>query len=254
VNEANVKAKEANVEQIRLSTKAQIDTSRAQVASSQATLRAAELNLEYATIRAPISGRIGDSLVQVGGLVTRTSAQPLTTIVPLDTIWVRFQMSESEYLTYQKRQGSPQITNIPLELVLADNSVHPFPGKVQNTVNTVDPKTGTLEMQATFPNPQRTILPGQFGRIRMRTEERANAILIPQRAVQELQGMQSVLEVGPGNKVVVRSIVTGERVGDRTIVQQGLKEGEKVIVEGVQKARPGSVVAPELYKPAARGK
>lgn len=255
VNEANVKAKEANVEQQRLSTKAQIDTSRAQVASSRATLRSAELNLAYATIHAPISGRIGDSLVQVGGLVTKTSPQPLTTIVPLDTIWVRFQMSESEYLGYQKRNSSPQIEKIPLELVLADNSVHPYPGQIQNTVNTVDAKTGTLEMQATFPNPKRTILPGQFGRIRMRTEDRNNAILVPQRAVQEMQGMQSVLEVGPGNKVIVRSIVTGERVGDRTIVDQGLKEGDKVIVEGVQKARPGAVVTPELYKPApARGK
>jgi membrane fusion protein (multidrug efflux system) len=249
VNEANVRAKQANVEQMRLTTKAQIDTSRAQVASSQATLRAAELNLEYATIRAPISGRIGDSLVQVGGLVTKTSPQPLTTIVPLDTIWVRFQMSESEYLGYQKRQSSPQTMKIPLELVLADNSVHPYPGQIQNTVNTVDAKTGTLEMQATFPNPKRSILPGQFGRIRMRTEDRQNAMLIPQRAVQELQGMQSVMELGPGNKVVVRSVVTGERVGDRTIVLQGLKEGERVIVEGVQKARPGSVVAPEPYRP-----
>ncbi len=254
VNEANVKAKQANVEQIRLTTKAQQETSRAQVASSEATLRSAQLNLEYATIRAPISGRIGDSLVQIGGLVTKTSQQPLTTIVPLDTIWVRFQMSESEYLGYLKRQESPQTMKIPLELVLADNSVHPFPGQIQNTVNTVDPKTGTLEMQATFPNPRRSILPGQFGRIRMRVEDRENAILVPQRAVQELQGMQSVLEVGPGNKVVVRSIVTGERVGDRTVVLQGLKEGERVIVEGVQKARPGSVVAPEPYKPAPTGK
>ena len=254
VNEANVKAKEANVEQMRLSTKAQVDTARSQVLSSQATLRSAELNLEYATIRAPISGRIGDSLVQVGGLVTKNSPQPLTTIVPLDTIWVRFQMSESEYLGYQKRQSSPQTMKIPLELVLADNSVHPYSGQIQNTVNTVDAKTGTLEMQATFPNPKRSILPGQFGRIRMRTEDRDNAILIPQRAVQELQGMQSVMELSAGNKVVVRSIVTGERVGDRTIVLQGLKEGDKVIVEGAQKARPGSVVAPEVYQPAATGK
>ncbi|MFN0101321.1 MAG: efflux RND transporter periplasmic adaptor subunit [Bryobacteraceae bacterium] len=252
-NEANVRAKQANVEQNRISTSTQIDSSKAQTASSEASLRAARLNLEYATIHAPISGRIGDSLVQVGGLVSRNSTQPLTTIVPLDPIWVRFQMSESEYLGYQKRKGSVQSLKIPLELVLADNSVHPFEGKIENTVNTVDAKTGTLEIQATFPNPKRSLLPGQFGRIRMRVEERLNAILVPQRAVQEMQGLQSVLTVGPENKVLVRGIVTGERVNDMTVVLQGLKAGERVIVEGVQKAQPGAPVVVEPYKtPAAK--
>jgi membrane fusion protein (multidrug efflux system) len=249
-NNANVRAKEANVEQNRLSTKAQIDTSKAQVATAEATLRSAQLNLGYATVVAPISGRIGDSLIQIGGLVTRTSPQPLTTIIPLDTIWVRFQMSEGEYMGYEKKGGGAQLLKMPLELVLADNSVHPFPGRIQNTVNTVDAKTGTLEMQATFPNPQHSILPGQFGRIRMRAEDRKDALLVPQRAVQELQGMQSVLTVGPENKVLARSVVTGERIGDRTEILQGLKPGDNVIVEGLQKARPGTVVAPEAYKAA----
>ncbi len=251
-NEANVRAKQANVEQNRISTKTQIESTQAQTATSEATLRSAQLNLEYATITAPISGRVGDSLIQVGGLVSRNSAQPLTTIVPLDPIWVRFQMSESEYLGYQKRQRSVQNLKIPLELVLADNSVHPFPGQIQNTVNTVDAKTGTLEVQATFPNPTRNLLPGQFGRIRMRAEDRPGTILVPQRAVQELQGLQSVLTIGPENKVQMRSVQTGERVGDQTIILQGLKEGERVIVEGLQKARPGTPVSPEPYKmPAA---
>lgn len=247
--EATVRAREANVEQNRLSTRTQIDAAKAQVASAEANLRAAELNLGYATINAPISGRIGDSLIQPGGLVSRSSAQPLTTIVPLDTIWVRFQMSESEYLAYEKRKDVATVLKTPLELVLADNSVHPYPGKIQNTVNTVDAKTGTLEIQATFPNPKHSILPGQFGRIRMRVEDRNNALLVPQRAVQELQGLQSVLTVGPGNKVLARSVVTGERVGDSTEILQGLKPGDVVIVEGTQKARPGSIVAPEPYKP-----
>jgi membrane fusion protein (multidrug efflux system) len=252
-SDANVRAKEANVEQNRLSTAAQIDTTKAQVASAEAALRAAQLNLDYATIAAPISGRIGESLVQVGGLVTRASAQPLTTIVPLDTIWVRFQVSESEYLRYEHRKDVSQVLKIPLELVLADNSVHPHEGRIQNTVNAVDPKTGTLEMQATFPNPKHNILPGQFGRVRMRVEDRKNALLVPQRAVQELQGLQSVLTVGPENKVQARGVVTGERIGDKTEILQGLKEGDLVIVEGLQKARPGAVVAPEPYKvPAAK--
>ena len=135
-------------------------------------MRSAELNLEYATIRAPISGRIGDSLVQVGGLVTRSSAQPLTTIVPLDVIWVRFKLSEKEYFEYQKRRAAGARQTTPLQLVLADGRVFPHEGRIQNTVNQVDSKTGTIEVQATFPNPDRSLLPGQFGRVRMRIEDR----------------------------------------------------------------------------------
>src|SRR5262245_59247689 len=170
-NEANVRAKQASVEQARLSTKAQIEGTAAQVESQKAGLRSAELNLEYATIRAPISGRIGDSLVQVGGLVTRNSAQPLTTIVPLDVIWVRFKLSESEYFDYERRKGGTNPGN-PLQLVLADGQVYPQRGRIQNTVNQVDSKTGTLEVQATFPNPNRIVLPGQFGRVRMWIKDR----------------------------------------------------------------------------------
>jgi membrane fusion protein, multidrug efflux system len=246
-NEANVNARKANVEQNRLSTRSQIDTTQAQVEANSALLRTAHLNLEYATIRAPISGRIGDSLVQVGGLVTRTSGQPLTTIVPLDQIWVRFQVSEAEYL--QGRQDRKQMHEQSLQLILADSTVHPHHGRIENTVNQVDPKTGTLEIQATFPNPQHTILPGQFGRVRIRVNDRQNVILVPQKAVQELQGLQSVLTVGSDNKVLARSIVTSDRVGERWIVEQGLKPGDRVIVEGVQKARPGIVVNPQPYQP-----
>jgi membrane fusion protein (multidrug efflux system) len=250
-NQANIRAKQASVEQARLSTKAQIDTTAAQVDSQRAELRSAELNLEYATIRAPIGGRIGDSLVQVGGLVTRASAQPLTTIVPLDVIWVRFKLSESEYFDYERRRVRQPNQTIPLQLVLAEDQVHPHEGRIQNTVNQVDSKTGTIELQATFPNPERIVLPGQFGRVRMQIENRRKAILVPQRAVQELQGLQSLLVVGPENKVQARTIVTGERVGDRWLVVQGLQAGERVIVEGLQKAMPGSVVNPKPYEPAA---
>jgi len=243
-NEANVNARRAAVEQARLSTRAQIDTTQAQVESNRALVRTAELNLEYATIRAPIGGRIGDSLVQVGGLVTHTSAQPLTTIVPLDPIWVRFKVSESEYLEAQRKQK--KLNEQPLELVLADNTVFPFPGRIQNTVNQVDSKTGTLELQATFPNPRHELLPGQFGRVRVTTSQQKGVLLVSMRAVQELQGLQSVFTVDAENKVLARSIVTGDRVGDRWIVTQGLKPGDRVIVEGTQKVRPGAMVNPQL--------
>jgi len=248
-NQANVNAKRANVEQTRLSTKASIETGTALVESRKASLRTAELNLEYGTITAPISGRIGDSLLQVGGLVSRNSTQPLTTIVPLDPIWVRFKVSESAHLIFERRSDKVQVRARPLELVLADGSVHSNAGHIENLLNQIDPKTGTLEIQATFPNPQHILLPGQFGRVRIRIDDKINVIAISQRAITDLQGLQSVFTVGPDNKVQARTVVTGDRVGDRVIVEQGLKPGDRVIVEGVQKARPGAVVNPKPWVP-----
>jgi membrane fusion protein (multidrug efflux system) len=250
-NQANVEARRANVQQTRLSTKAQVDTTAAQLESNRALLRNSELNLEYATVRAPIGGRIGDSLIPVGGLVSKTSATPLTTIVPLDPIWVRFKVSESEYLAYGNRKDRTSVTEIPLEMVLADEEIHPYPGHIRNTVNQVDQKTGTLELQATFPNPKHNILPGQFGRVRFRKEERRGALLVPQRAVLETQGLQSVFVVGPDNKVVGQNVVPGDRIGNRWIITQGLKPGDKVIVEGSMKVRPGMRVTPQPWTPPA---
>ncbi len=247
-NKANVAALTANVDQTRLQTRTNIESAAAQVASNKALLRTAELNLSYATIAAPVSGRIGDSLIEVGGLVSKTAAQPLTTIVPLDPIWVRFKLSEAEYLGFLKSKERQSSVGMPIQLVLADDSVFPHEGQIRNALNQVDPKTGTLEIQGTFPNPEHTVLPGQFGRVRLRTHEAKNVILVPQRAVQQLQSMQSVFTVGPGNKAQERTIVTGDRVGDDWIVTQGLKPGDKVIVEGVQKVRPGAPVQPSPYK------
>jgi membrane fusion protein (multidrug efflux system) len=243
--EANLKSSQANVEQTRLSTRTQIDSTQGKVDALRGALRTNALNLEYGTIRAPISGVIGDTLVPVGGLVMPGSQQPLTTIVPLDPIWIRFKVTEPQYLAFKKR-GT--LTQSPLTLVLADNSEFPPRGRVENTVNQVDPKTGTLELQASFPNPQHTLLPGQFGKVRLETEVRKNVILIPQRAIQQLQSMQTVYTVGPGNKVELRPVVTAERVGESWIVTQGLKPGDRVIVEGTLRVRPGMVVNPSPYK------
>ena len=243
-NAANVKATKANVDQVALSTRTQIDAMQARTRSLMAALRAAELNLEYGTIRAPISGRIGDTLVPVGGLVTPNAPQPLTTIVPLDPIWVRFKVTESAYLTWAQRGQSLPGGEFPLALILADNSEFPWKGHIENTLNQVDSKTGTLELQARFPNPRRTALPGQFGRVRVQVEERRNALLVPQRAVQQLQSMQTVYVVGPGNKVAVRPVKTGSRVGELWVIEQGLKPGDRVIVEGQLRVRPGLTVEP----------
>jgi membrane fusion protein (multidrug efflux system) len=249
-NKANVDALAASVDQSRLQTRTNIDAAAAQVESNKALLRTAELNLTYANINASISGRVGDSLLEVGGLVSKSSAQPLTTIVPLDPIWVRFKVSEDEYLRYEASKQGFRNDKAPLHLLLADGSTFAHPGSIRNTLNQVDQKTGTLEVQGTFPNPQHLLLPGQFGRVRLLTTQAKNVLIVPQRAVQETQSLQSVFTLSADNKVQARNIVTGERVGDGWIVLEGLKPGDRVIVEGVQKVRPGSPVQPTPYKPA----
>jgi len=249
--EANVRAYQASVDQATLSTKTQIDSTQAKMEALKAALQTAELNLQYGTIRAPISGRIGDSLIPVGGLVNPNSAQPLTTIVPLDPIWIRFKVTESEYLSWVKRGQRTLGGDLPLRLILADDSEFPSKGQITDSLNQVDPKTGTLELQASFPNPQHRLLPGQFGRVRVQVDERKNALLVPQRAVQQLQNMQTVYTVGPDNKVQARPVTTAERVGEQWVIEQGLKPGDRVIVEGQLKVRPGALVQPLPYREPA---
>ena len=247
---ANVKANQANVDQARLSTRTQIASTAGKVDSLRGSVRTAQLNLDYATITAPISGLAGDTLVPVGGLVSAASPQPLTTIVPLDPIWVRFKVTETEYLTFKKRGN---LTQSSLTLVLADGSEFPEKGRVENTVNQVDSKTGTLELQARFPNPRHVLLPGQFGKVRIETDIRKNVILIPQRAIQRLQSLQTVYTVGPDNKAQVQGVSASERVGDSSIVERGLKPGDRVIVEGLLTVRPGMTVRPSPYQEPTGG-
>ena len=253
--QAQVEASRANLDQKRLNTRTTLDSARANVDAARATLAAAQLNLEYATIRAPIGGRIGDTSIQVGGLVTATAAQPLTTIVPLDPISVRFKVSEAEYLALRASPDGQwrQAESAPLQLILANDAAFPRVGRIKRVLNQVDPRTATLELQADFPNPQGLLLPGQFARVRVRFKDKANALLVPQRAIVELQGTRSVFTAGPDNKVSQRSVVAGERIGERWIIDQGLKPGDRVIVEGIQKVRPGVLVSAHLA-PAAPAK
>ena len=200
-NQANVAALKANVDQTRLSTRTQIASGEAKVEALRAAQRNAELNLQYATIYAPISGRVGDSQIPVGGLVTPTAPQPLTTIVPLDPVWVRFKVAEAEYLSWVKG-GSALPGGRSLTLVLADNSEFPGGGRIENALNQVDPKTGTMELQARFPNPKHTLLPGQFGRVRVRVAEQKGALVVPQRAVQQLQRADAPINSHRSNRIV----------------------------------------------------
>jgi membrane fusion protein (multidrug efflux system) len=245
-NQANVRALQAAVDQARLQTDTQIKSTQGKVEALRGTLATAKLNLEYGTITAPISGVVGDTLIPVGGLANPTATQPLTTIVPLDPIWVRFKVSEEQYLAM--KTGRTLNDRPPIALVLADNSVFPNKGKIENTTNQVDPKTGTLEVQARFPNPQRIVLPGQFGRVQVETEVQHNVVLVPQRAVMQVQSLRSVYTVEAGDKIAVRPVTTGQRVGENWIVESGLKPGDQVVVEGLMTARPGSVVKPRPYR------
>ena len=251
--EASVRANQANVEQTRLSTDTQVQSTQGKVEAQRGAVETANLNLQYGTIRAPISGLIGDTLVPVGGLVNPNAASPLTTIVPLDVIWVRFKISEAEYLKLKGKKGGPAQDGPQLSLILADDSTFPQSGKVANALNQVDPRTGTLELQAEFPNPLHRLLPGQFGRVRYVAEHRTAALLVPQRAVQQNQSIQIVYTVGAGNKIEARPVKTGARVGDAWIIEDGLQAGDRVVVEGLLTVRPGSVVHPMPYRegPAA---
>jgi membrane fusion protein (multidrug efflux system) len=244
--QATVRANQANVDQTKLSTSTQIQSTEGKLEAQRGALETAQLNLQYGTIVSPITGVIGDTLVPVGGYVTANSTQPLTVIVPTDPMWLRIQMSETQYLAYGKRKTAGEDG---LQLILADGSTFAHRGRIDTVLNEVDPKTGTLEVQARFPNPEGLLLPGQFGRVRFQTDERKGVILIPQRAVQQVQSMQTVYTVGAGNKVEARAVTTAERVGDDWIIERGLKPGDSVIVEGQMRIRPGAPVTPRPYHP-----
>lgn len=246
-NEAAVRAAQVAVDQTSLQTDTQIQSTQGKVEALRGTLRTAQLNLEYGTIKAPISGLVGDTTVNIGGLVNPATATALTTIEPLDPIWVRFKLSESQYLTFTRGGKLTPGKTPPLDLVLADNSTHPYKGHIENALNAVDPRTGTLEVQASFANPKHNLLPGQFGKIRFQTELRKGALAIPQRAVLQVQNTQSVYTVGPDNKIQVRAVKTGERVGELWIVEEGLKAGDRVVVEGLLSVQPGVTVNPRPW-------
>ena len=243
-----VRAREATLEQTRLSTNTQVQAAEGKLQQQRGSLSTANLNVQYGTVRSPIAGRIGDTLVPVGGLVNANSPEPLTIVTPLDPLWVRFKISESQYLEYERLQHEAKGKGPALELFLADETRFPHPGRIENTLNQVDPRTGTLEVQARFPNPQKTVLPGQFARVRFQTKERQDVLIVPQRAVQQNQSIQVVYTLAANNTVEARPVKTGERVGNDWIIEQGLRPGDRVIVEGVLSVRPGITVRPTQYK------
>jgi membrane fusion protein, multidrug efflux system len=252
VSQAIVRARKAALEQQRLSQKTQIEQGAAALASAKASLALAELNLSYTKIQSPLLGRIGETSIQTGGLATATATSPLTRISPLDPIYVEFKVGERDYLDYIRREiakqrstGSGQVVE-PLQLVLADGSIYDKPGRYQYADRAVDVQTGTLKLIGTFPNPDRMLLPGQFSRIRLRTGFKEGVFLVPQRAVIETQGLRQVLVVDNQNRVTQRTVTATDRVGSNWVIETGLTQGSRVVVEGLQKAIPGSKVEPKL--------
>jgi len=231
------------------------DAASAQVDAAQAAVDKAQIDLGYATIAAPVDGLIGTTKVKSGNLVGRGESTLLTTISVINPIFFRAGLAEAEYLRVVRRaqeQGTTGVgKRIPIQLILADGTVHPEPGRLDTAERNIDPTTGTLALQFTFPNPQLVLRPGQYGRARFDIDVRKGALLVPQRAVQELQNLYSLAVVGSDNKVTFRNVKVGPRVDSLWVIEEGLKPGEKVVVEGLQRVREGAVVAPKAAPPQA---
>jgi len=243
---AEVASKKSSVNTAQVNQKSGIEQAEAAIASARAAIVQAELNVSYCTIRSPIEGLIGKRLVSPGNLVGKGEATLLDTVSSIDPIRVQATISEAEYLRFMGQRKAGKGGNAALELILADGSVFSHKGRVVIADRAVDVKTGTLSILAEFPNPDGLLRPGQFGRVRTAVEVVENATLVPKRAVQEIQGNKSVLVVGADNLVTLRTISPGESLGDLLIVRDGVKPGERVIVDGIQKARPGSPVKPSV--------
>jgi membrane fusion protein (multidrug efflux system) len=241
---ANVDAKQANLTNLEASVKYTIERADAEVAAAKARVTQAELELSYCDIHSPINGMIGFLQVDEGNLVGRSDATLLATVSLSNPLLVDFNISEVEFLRLTKDSRGSRRGDLRFELILSDDSIHPNPGTFKVVDRTVDPTTGTMKVEASFPNPGSYLRPGQFAKVRVPVSERENAVLVPQRAIQELQGAKTVMVVDAQNKVSVRSIKLGDKSDNYFIVLEGLKAGERVIVEGMQKARPGSEVRP----------
>ncbi len=224
------------------------------VESAQAAVRLAEINLDYSRVTAPISGVIGITQFKVGDYVNKTQNSLLNTISNVDPIRVRFNISEQEYLNFRRNaiveqtKGNRRTLNANVEMILSDGTLYEYEGKANVANRQIDPSTGTLMLEASFPNPQQLMRPGQFSKIRSVTKILTSALVIPSRAISELQGQYQVYVVGSDNKAVLKTIKKGPQYGQFTVIESGLTEGEIVIVEGIQKVRPEMTVTTQEYQ------
>jgi membrane fusion protein (multidrug efflux system) len=237
---AQVEAAKAQIE----TAKAQIQAAAASVEAAKAAVEAARVNVGFTHITSPISGIAGKAQVQIGNLVSAAGG-PITTVSTLDPIKAEFTVPEQEYLNFM-RSGSA-LDRLQLALVLADGTTYNQKGKFLFADRQVDPGTGAIELTGLFPNPGNTLRPGQYAKIRATTGIHAGAVLIPQAAVTELQGSYQVAVVAKDDCVSIRPVKVGERTSSLWIIEDGLKAGERVVVQGQQMLRPGLQVHPKPF-------
>ena len=227
-------------------------SAKAELDAADASLKTAKLNLGFTHITSPITGIAGIANAQVGDLLSPSMTTALTTVSTVDPIKVYFNISEREYLKVAAATAAAgkKVENVPLDLILVDGSFYPHQGKVATLNRQVDPTTGTFKVVALFPNPTNLLRPGQYGRIRATMSVNKGALLVPQRAVTEMQGKYLVAVIGADNKAEIRPVTVGERIGSDWIISTGLQPSENIIAEGTQKVRPGMPVNPKPFVPA----
>jgi len=245
-------AKQAVSQQELDNAKASQDAGRAEVAAADAAIDKAQLDLGYTKVSSPVDGLIGFTKVKPGTLVGRGESTLLATVSQINPIVLRVGVAEADYLRVIKQrdasQGDQPAIDRRIELTLADGSVYPQPGKVKTVERAVNAATGTLSLQLEFANPNNVVRPGQYGRARILLEMRKDALLVPQRAVQELQSLRSVAVV-TGNKVEFRNVKAGPRVDSMWVIEEGLKPGDQVVAEGLQALRDGIEVRTKPMPP-----
>lgn len=239
---AQIQASAAQVE----TAKAQIEASNAAVQAAQAAVETAQVNLGFTKLTAPIDGIAGMARMQVGDLVN-PSTGPVTTVSTLDPIKAYFTVSEQEYLGFARDRNGPQavMKQLQLELILADGTTYPEPGKFFFADRHVDPGTGAIQLAGLFPNRGNVLRPGQYGKVRAVVRVQKGALLVPQRAVLQVQGGYQVAVVNQGNEVSLRMVKPGERAGTQWVIDEGLNPGERVVVEGADRLRSGMKIQPK---------
>jgi membrane fusion protein (multidrug efflux system) len=237
-----------------------VQRQRADEAAVQAARAAAEkarIDLGFTEVRSPIEGIAGLAQAQLGDFVGPTDPEPLTTVSQLDPIRVAFPLSEQEYLrfagAFREAVSQRNFREGTLQLVLADGSIYPHAGTGYPAGREIDPRTGTITVKGVFPNPDQILRPGQYARVRAETGLAKGALVVPQRAIQELQGLPQLAVVGPDEKIEIRTVTTGPTWGTLAVITKGVAAGERVVVEGFQKVRPGIVVAAKPAPAALAG-
>jgi membrane fusion protein (multidrug efflux system) len=247
-----------NAVQNNMAAKATVATAQAQIKSAEAAVETARINLDFTRLVAPIDGIAGQAQLQVGALVNPSST-PVTTVSTVDPIKVYFTVSEADYLDFNRRfptleEREAQFKREPLELILADGRTYERPGSIYFADREVNQSTGAIRIAGLFPNPGNILRPGGYAKVRASSRMQKGALLVPQRAVSELQGGYQVAVVAADDKVSIRTVTVGDRVGTQWIIAEGLNPGERVVAEGVQKVRAGLQVKPKPFATETKGR